>query len=83
MQASKDMSPYAIMGLIQQLLHDLVQRPEMRQGDRARVVRINLDVAELRRAYCPKPPRVPLGQRYRMLAGAPEQEQDELLGRAG
>jgi|GEM_PF-2954425 len=83
MQATKDMTAYAILGAIQMLLHDLVQRPEMRQADRARVVLINLDVAELRRVYCPRPPRVALGQQFRMLAGAPEREQDELLRRAG
>jgi hypothetical protein len=81
MQATKDMTPYAILGLIQQLLHDVVQRPEMRQQDRASVVLIGLDVAELRRTYCPKPAHVPLGQQYRMIPGAPEAEQQALQGR--
>ena len=44
---------------------------------------LRLEVNELRRKYMPRPPRVPLGQQHRMLPGAPEAEQDALLGRAG
>lgn len=81
--AVKEMSPYALLGAMDLLLRELQRRPEVGQGDKATCVLIGLDVNALRRKFMPKPTRVPLGSQYAMLAGAPEAEQESLLGRAG
>ena len=78
-----DMSPYALLGAADLLLREMQRRPEVERADKTACMLLRLEVNELRRKYMPRPPRVPLGQQHRMLPGAPEAEQDALLGRAG
>ncbi|MHC1701468.1 MAG: hypothetical protein AB9900_10875 [Humidesulfovibrio sp.] len=82
-RATSEMSPYALLGAMDLLLREVQSRPEVGQGDKATCVLIGLEVNALRRKYVPKAASVPLGAQYAMLAGAPEAEQDALLGRAG
>ena len=78
-----DMSPYALLGVLDMLLREMQRRPEVARDDKTACVPLLIEVNELRRKYMPRPPHVPLGQQHRMLPGAPEAEQDALLGRAG
>lgn len=81
--ATKDMTPYALLGAMDMLLRELQRRPEVAQGDKATCVLLGLQVNELRRKHMPRPAPVPRGQQYSMAPGAPEAEQEALLGQAG
>ena len=80
---TENMTPHALLGAVDRMLAQLVRHPQVEQGDKATCVLLGLQVNELRRKYMPSPPKVPLGAQFRMLPGAPEAEQDGLLGRAG
>ena len=81
--AVNEMSPYALLGAVDLLLREMQRRPEVERADKTACMLLRLEVNELRRKYMPRPPSVPRGQQFRMLPGAPEAEQDALLGRAG
>jgi hypothetical protein len=81
--AVNEMSPYALLGAADLLLRELQRRPEVDRADKTACVPLLVELNEMRRKYIPKPPSVPLGHQYAMLAGAPEAERDALLGRAG
>lgn len=78
-----NMTPHALLNTVDALLHQAASHKAVAQGDKATCVLLGLQVRDLCRKYASKPAQVPLGQQYAMLAGAPEAEQDALLGQAG
>ena len=77
---TKDLTPHALLAGVDKLLAQLITSPQVQQGDKATCVLLRLDVAHLREKYAPTPARVSKRQQFSMSPGAPEAEQQALLG---
>jgi hypothetical protein len=75
-----DLTPHAMLAGLDKLLAQLITSPNMQQGDKATCVLLRLDVSRLREKYAPTLARVSKSQQFSMSPGAPEAEQQALLG---